>query len=122
MTVQLKSFTTAHDHTIFFISDFILHTSYLNVYLYEYCRESSVAPKFRYTLQKQVNCRTAMENQLTFIIKLLVLSALLSGLIKYILPSVPIPATATNALILVLLPTMIMAIALLWRFQNQQQT
>ncbi|MCC5639223.1 hypothetical protein LC593_26045 [Nostoc sp. CHAB 5844] len=63
-----------------------------------------------------------MKNQLSFVVKLLLLSALLSGLIKYVLPSVPIPATTTNALILVLLPTMIMAIALLWRFQTQKQT
>lgn len=63
-----------------------------------------------------------MENQLNFIVKLLLFSALLSALIKYVLPSVPIPATATNALILVLLPSVIMAIALLWRFQAQKQT
>ncbi|MBE9005120.1 hypothetical protein IQ259_08715 [Fortiea sp. LEGE XX443] len=63
-----------------------------------------------------------MENQLSFIVKLLLLSALLSLLIKDVLPSVAIPATATNALILVLLPTIIMAIALLWRFQAQKQT
>jgi hypothetical protein len=62
-----------------------------------------------------------MQNQLIFIVKLLVLSALLSILIKYVLPSVPLPATATNALILVLLPSVIMAIALLWRFQTQKQ-
>jgi hypothetical protein len=62
-----------------------------------------------------------MQNQLIFIVKLLVLSALLSILIKYVLPSVPLPATATNALILVLSPSVIMAIALLWRFQIQKQ-
>ncbi|MBE9209636.1 hypothetical protein IQ244_24690 [Nostoc sp. LEGE 06077] len=61
-----------------------------------------------------------MENQLSFIVKLLVLSALISLLIKYVLPSVALPATATNALILVLLPSMIMAIALFWRFQTQK--
>jgi len=62
-----------------------------------------------------------MQNQFNFIVKLLVLSALLSVLIKYALPSVPMPATTMNALILVLLPTVVMAIALLWRFQGQQQ-
>ncbi|MBD2452113.1 hypothetical protein H6G76_34405 [Nostoc sp. FACHB-152] len=62
-----------------------------------------------------------MQNQLIFIVKLLVLSALFSVLIKYVLPSVPLPATATNALILVLLPSVVMAIALLWRFQTQKQ-
>jgi hypothetical protein len=63
-----------------------------------------------------------MENQLSFIVKLLVLSALLSVLIKYVLPSIVIPATATNALIIVLLPTVIMAIALLWRCLQQPET
>lgn len=62
-----------------------------------------------------------MQNQFNFIVKLLVLSALLSVLIKYALPSVPMPATTMNALILVFLPTVVMAIALLWRFQGQQQ-
>ncbi|MBW4616560.1 MAG: hypothetical protein KME21_25470 [Desmonostoc vinosum HA7617-LM4] len=62
-----------------------------------------------------------MENQLIFILKLLVLSALLSLLIKYILPSLAIAGTATNALIIVLLPSVMMAIALLWRFQVQKQ-
>ncbi|MCC5641686.1 hypothetical protein LC607_01660 [Nostoc sp. CHAB 5824] len=62
-----------------------------------------------------------MENQLGFVLKLLLLSALLSVLIKYAGPSLSIPGTATNALIIVLLPIVIMAIALLWRFQAQKQ-
>jgi len=62
-----------------------------------------------------------MQNQLVFVLKLLLLSALLSILIKYVGPSLSIPATATNALIIVLLPIAIMAIALLWRFQAQKQ-
>ncbi|MEH1850125.1 MAG: hypothetical protein V7L11_00170 [Nostoc sp.] len=62
-----------------------------------------------------------MENQLGFVLKLLLLSALLSVLIKYVGPSLSIPATATNALIIVLLPIVIIAIALLWRFQAQKQ-
>ncbi|WP_341525770.1 hypothetical protein WKK05_24780 [Nostoc sp. UHCC 0302] len=62
-----------------------------------------------------------MENQLGFVFKLLLLSALLSLLIKYAAPSLAIAATATNALIIVLLPPAIMAIALLWRFQRQNQ-
>ncbi|MFN6464207.1 MAG: hypothetical protein RMZ41_020660 [Nostoc sp. DedVER02] len=62
-----------------------------------------------------------MGNQLGLVLKLLSLSALLSLLIKYAGPSVPIPATATNALIIVLLPIVIIAIALLWRFQTQKQ-
>ena len=62
-----------------------------------------------------------MENQLGFVLKLLLLSALLSLLIKYVGPNLSIPPTATNALIIVLLPIVIMAIALLWRFQAQKQ-
>ncbi|QLE46875.1 hypothetical protein FD724_01000 [Nostoc sp. C057] len=62
-----------------------------------------------------------MGNQLGFVLKLLLLSALLSLLIKYVGPSLSIPATGTNALIIVLLPIVIIAIALLWRFQAQQQ-
>ncbi|MEH2360717.1 hypothetical protein [Nostoc sp.] len=62
-----------------------------------------------------------MENQLGLVLKLLLLSALLSLLIKYAAPSLSIPATATNALIIILLPIVIMAIALLWRFQAQNQ-
>ncbi|MDZ7951430.1 MAG: hypothetical protein RMY16_13540 [Nostoc sp. DedQUE12b] len=62
-----------------------------------------------------------MKNQLGLILKLLLLSAFLSVLIKYAGPSLPIPATATNALIIVLLPIAMVAIALLWRFQAQKQ-
>jgi hypothetical protein len=62
-----------------------------------------------------------MEYQLGIVLKLLLLSALLSLLIKYVGPSLSIPVTATNALIIVLLPIVIIAIALLWRFQAQKQ-
>ncbi|QLE56186.1 hypothetical protein [Nostoc sp. TCL26-01] len=62
-----------------------------------------------------------MENQFSLIVKLLVMSAVISILLKYVAPSLPIPATAINALILVLLPTVVMAIALLWRWQIQKQ-
>lgn len=62
-----------------------------------------------------------MENQLGLVVKVLLLSMVLSFLIKYVAPILPIPGTATNALILVLLPTVIMAIALAWRFQAQKQ-
>ncbi|MHC5613180.1 MAG: hypothetical protein ACYTXA_19810 [Nostoc sp.] len=62
-----------------------------------------------------------MENQLGLVLKLLLLSALLSLLIKYAAPSLSIPATTTNALIIILLPIVIIAIALLWRFQAQNQ-
>ncbi len=62
-----------------------------------------------------------MENQLGFVLKLFLLSALISLLIKYVAPSLSIPATATNGLIFVFLPIVILAIALLWRFQTQKQ-
>ncbi|MBE9049016.1 hypothetical protein IQ243_01040 [Nostocales cyanobacterium LEGE 11386] len=62
-----------------------------------------------------------MENNLGFIVKLLVLSGVLSLLIKYAAPGLSIPATDANALIIVLLPPVIMAIALFWRFQAAQK-
>jgi hypothetical protein len=62
-----------------------------------------------------------MKNQLGFLLKVFLLSAVISLLIKYAGPFVFIPATSINALIIVLLPTVIMAIALLWRFQAQKQ-
>ncbi|WP_026082722.1 hypothetical protein [Mastigocladopsis repens] len=61
-----------------------------------------------------------MQNQFGFILKVFFLSAGISVLIKYVLPSLSIPATATNALIIVFLPTIIMTSVLLWRFQRQQ--
>ncbi|MBW4631591.1 MAG: hypothetical protein KME30_06735 [Iphinoe sp. HA4291-MV1] len=61
-----------------------------------------------------------MQNQLGFVLKVFLLSAGLSVLIKYILPNLSIPATATNALIIVFLPIVIMTSVLLWRFQRQQ--
>ncbi|NWF61115.1 MAG: hypothetical protein HXY43_18110 [Fischerella sp.] len=63
-----------------------------------------------------------MESQIGFVLKVFLLSAVISVLIKYAGIFLPIPATATNALILVLLPTVLMAIALLWRFQAQKQS
>ncbi|MEQ8539936.1 MAG: hypothetical protein RIB93_21115 [Coleofasciculus sp. D1-CHI-01] len=55
--------------------------------------------------------------QFNFIVKVLILSLGISLLIKYASPSLPpIPATSGNALIAVLTPAIILAIALLWRF------
>ncbi|GAA6617446.1 hypothetical protein [Scytonema sp. NUACC26] len=56
-----------------------------------------------------------MQNQLGFVLKVFLLSAALSVLIKYASPSPLIPATATNALIIVLFPSLAMAGLLLWR-------
>ncbi len=63
-----------------------------------------------------------MKNQLGLVLKVFLLSAVISLLIKYAGPFLFIPATSINALIIVLLPTVIMAIALLWRFQAQKQS
>ncbi|HEY9644306.1 MAG TPA: hypothetical protein V6C57_27680 [Coleofasciculaceae cyanobacterium] len=56
-----------------------------------------------------------MNTQTGFILKVLVLSIVLSWAIKYVAPSFAIPTTNLNALIGVLLPTVMMAIALSWR-------
>ncbi|MGJ5673546.1 MAG: hypothetical protein ACR9NN_08055 [Nostochopsis sp.] len=61
-----------------------------------------------------------MKNQLGFVLKVFLLSAVISLWIKYAGPFLFIPGTSINALIIVLLPTVIMAIALLWRFQAQK--
>lgn len=57
-----------------------------------------------------------MTSQTLFIVKLLVASTILAVAIKF--TPVSIPATTTNALIGVLSPTLIMAIALLSRYAN----
>lgn len=66
--------------------------------------------------------RTVMQNQLGFVVKLFLISALISALIKYVAPYLSISATTTNALIIVLLPIAVVAIALLWRFQAYKQS
>jgi membrane protein implicated in regulation of membrane protease activity len=63
-----------------------------------------------------------MENQLGLLLKVFLLSTVLSLLIKYAAPSLAIPGTDINALIIVLLPSVILAIALLWRFQVQKES
>jgi len=65
--------------------------------------------------------RTVMENQLGFLLKLLLFSTLLSVLIKYAAPFLWIPATVANVLIMILSPTIIMATVLLWRIPRQKQ-
>jgi len=57
--------------------------------------------------------------QTGFILKVLLISAGLSILIKYGGPILSIPATPTNALLLVLVPTLLVAIALWLRTLNQ---
>lgn len=62
-----------------------------------------------------------MDSQTNFIFKVLTLSAGISLLIKYGGPSLPISATTVNALIAVLMPTVILAIALWWRAGKYRQ-
>ena len=57
-----------------------------------------------------------MKSQAIFIIKLLIVSAVLSVAIKDVAPSLAIAPTVTNALIAVLLPTIVMAIAFILRY------
>ena len=56
-----------------------------------------------------------MGTQANFILKVLIFSAGVSVLIKYGGPYLPVDATSVNALIAVLTPTLILAIALWWR-------
>ena len=57
-----------------------------------------------------------MKSQILFIVKLLIVSAVLSVAIKF--APISIPPTATNALIAVLLPTIVMTVTFLWRYAN----
>ncbi len=60
-----------------------------------------------------------MNNQFIFLLKVLLLSAAISVFIKYLAPSLSIPETATNALIIVLLPNVIVAAILLWQLSRK---
>lgn len=61
-----------------------------------------------------------MENKTEFILKVFILSAVLSLIIKYVCPSLNVTAESGLALIIVLLPSIVLAIALWWRYQQQQ--
>ena len=63
-----------------------------------------------------------MDNQLSFIIKLVILSTIISVIIKYLAPSLPIAATSINGLIGVLAPTVFLAIALVGRALSYRET
>jgi hypothetical protein len=62
-----------------------------------------------------------MENKLGLVLKVFLMSIVLSFLIKYAAPSLRIPGTDAVALFMVLSPPVMIAIALLWRFQMQRQ-
>ncbi|MDJ0676246.1 MAG: hypothetical protein QNJ36_12815 [Calothrix sp. MO_167.B42] len=61
-----------------------------------------------------------MENQLGFILKVLILSIGLSITIKYICPFLSVRATSSNALIIVLLPITLLTVSLIWRWRGQE--
>jgi hypothetical protein len=56
-----------------------------------------------------------MDSKLWLLLKILLLSGGLSIAIKYLAPAFPIPATATNALIAILTPSLVLALLLVWR-------
>lgn len=55
------------------------------------------------------------------VLKVLVLSIVLSVAIKYIGPTLAIPATDTAALIIILLPALVTGLVLGWRSWQQRQ-
>ncbi|MEO8890436.1 MAG: hypothetical protein ABI417_02695 [Coleofasciculaceae cyanobacterium] len=61
-----------------------------------------------------------MGTQANFILKVLVFSALISVLIRYVGPSLAIAPTSLNTLIAVLTPPLVLAIVLFWRAKNYQ--
>ena len=62
-----------------------------------------------------------MNTQAGFVLKVVVFSAILSFLIKYGGTLIPIASTTFDALIIVLLPTLILSLILGWRWQQQRQ-
>ncbi len=62
-----------------------------------------------------------MQNQLGLLLKLAFFSLVLSLLIKYGGESLSIPATTANVIGIILLPTIIMAILLLWRIPRHPE-
>ncbi len=63
-----------------------------------------------------MNFFQGLKQQLGFIVELFIISTALSYLIKYGGPYLSISATWNNALIIVVLPTLVMAIALMARY------
>ncbi len=60
-----------------------------------------------------------MASQGVFVVKLFAISAILSVAIKF--APIYIPPTATNALVAVLLPTIVMTVTFLWRYATSRQ-
>ncbi|MFB2937064.1 hypothetical protein ACE1B6_17585 [Aerosakkonemataceae cyanobacterium BLCC-F154] len=61
-----------------------------------------------------------MESKTQVILKIFIFSTILSVIIKYFCPYLNVPAESQIALIIVVLPTVVLAIALWWRYQQQQ--
>ena len=61
-----------------------------------------------------------MNTQAGFVLKVVFFSAILSFLIKYGGKFVPITSTTFTALIIVLLPTLILSLIFVWRWQQQE--
>lgn len=62
-----------------------------------------------------------MQNQLGLVFKLFLLSSVLSLLIKYGGESLAIPANTGNVVVIILLPTLIIATLLLWRIPRHKE-
>jgi small basic protein len=63
-----------------------------------------------------------MDTQTALILKVFVISAVVSAAIKYVGPNLGVATTPVNALISVLTPTLMLAIALLWRMSKYGQS
>lgn len=59
-----------------------------------------------------------MQSQIVFLLKILLLSALVSVFIKYVAPYFAIAPTSFNAAIAVFLPPIVLGGLLLWRDRN----
>jgi hypothetical protein len=62
-----------------------------------------------------------MSGQIGFILKVLLVSTILSLLVKYGGRILSIPPTPTNASIAILIPPILMALVLWWRLLRKQQ-
>ncbi|MGP1386009.1 MAG: hypothetical protein ACTS2F_20795 [Thainema sp.] len=62
-----------------------------------------------------------MTDKLSFILKVMIGSALISLGIKYLGPQLAVPATSAVAIAIVLAPPIIMAVLLGWRLQKDNR-
>ncbi|MEA5470904.1 hypothetical protein [Spirulina sp. 06S082] len=59
-----------------------------------------------------------MQSQIVFILKIILLSGIISALIKYVAPYLAIAPTSLNAAIAILVPPIVLGSLLLWRDRN----